>query len=369
MIDERVSYQFDVFDTTLHNIFKGQFDLPLSQAAFFKAFGKRQGAYVDSQLKALLAVEPERMFPRGEGSDKLLHSLPHMHDFPSLVTRDSNGQWGLSGKPGAKVDLDDNGFIQVGSFHNSLLLRLRRPDGIKAANFYHDPAKLMDLLLRTGYLRRNVGSDRVKITSMGKPTRDFVHVDKWHRRWQVRVWPIPYSNSHAVLMTLPVPDGCVGLMQFPRGAQLHDYLINVEALSDFMYVTYDGTLKQWKQFLAQRDLLPAAFDKIHIDFAYGKHFDYASQRIHLDWTPKLQKIQPDSMLTLGFSFFRDHAKVVWDVADVWAAPNPYDSDAINVARARCGRPVTWRMPTRATGTRSSIAAIPMTGWHATTTTS
>ena len=332
VIDERVSYQFDVFDTTLHNIFKSEFDLPLSETAFFKAFGKREDAYVDSQLKALLAVEPKRMFPNGEGSQKLLHSLPRMRDFPSVVMRDSNGQWGLSGKAGAKVSLDDNGFVQVGSFRNNLLLRVRRPDKLDAGSFYHDPERLMNLILRTGYMRRTVGSDSVRITSLGPPVRDFVHLDKWKRRWQVRVWPMPYSNTHAVLMTLPVPDGYVGLMQFPHGAELHDFLINAEALSNFMYVTYDGTLKQWKQFLAQRDLLPDVFGKIHIDFDYGRRFKYTSQRIHLAWTPKLQKIQPDSMLTLGFSFFRDHGKVVWDVADVWAAPNPYDNDAINVAR-------------------------------------
>ena len=332
VIDERVSYQFDVFDTTLHNIFKGQFRLPLTQAAFFRAFGKLQEQYSDAQLKALLAHDPQRMFPNGPGSHELLHQVPSMRNFPSLVTRDNNGQWGLSGKRSRKVTLDDNGYIEVGSYQHDLLLHLRKPDGVPAAKLYHDPVTLMDLILRTGYMKRRVGNDHVKITSLGKPARDFVHEDKWHRRWQVRVWPMPYANTNVILMALPVPDGYVGLMQFAKAGQTHDYLINAEALSDFMYVTYDGMLRQWKEFLAQRDLLPDAFKDIRIDFDYGKHFDYASKRINLSWTPKLQKIQPDSVLTLGFSFFKDHDKVVWDVADVWAAPNPYDSDAINVAR-------------------------------------
>ncbi len=332
VINQRVSYQFDVFDATLHNIFKGTFDLPLSESAFFKRFAALKAAYVDDQLKALLAHEHDSLFPNGKGSQELLHSIPVMRDLPSVVARDSNGQWKLAGKAGSKVPLDDNGYIQVGSFSKNLLLHLRKPDSVSAQALYHDPVKLMDLLLRTGYMRRHVGNDRVKITSMGKPVRNFIHEDKWHRRWQIRIWPMPYANANVILMTLPVPDGYVGLMRFPSAAQTHDYLINVEALSDFMYVSYDGRLTQWKAFLAQRDLLPDAFRDIHIDFTYGKRFDYASRRLNLSWTPRLQKIQPDSVLTLGFSFFKDRGKVVWDVADVWAAPNPYDSDAINVAR-------------------------------------
>ncbi|KGI79114.1 S1 family peptidase [Oleiagrimonas soli] len=331
-IDERVSYQFDVFDTTLHNIFKGAFALPLSQQAFFKAYDRLQRDYSKEQLKKLLAIDPDTMFPNGEGSSELLHEVSSMSNFPSVVARDNNGQWGLAGKRSRKVTLSDNGYIEVGSYRDNLLMHLRRPDSLSAAKLYHDPKTLMDLILRTGYMKRRVGNDRVKIVSMGEPVRNYVHEDKWHRRWQIRVWPMPYGNTNVILATLPVPDGYVGIMQFAKASQTYDYRLNAEALTDFMYVTYDGMLQQWKTFLAQRDLLPDAFKDIRIDFDYGKRFSYASDALHLSWTPALQKIQPDSMLTLGFSFFREHGKVVWGVADVWAAPNPYDSDAINVAR-------------------------------------
>ncbi|MDA3914493.1 trypsin-like peptidase domain-containing protein, partial [Oleiagrimonas sp.] len=332
MIDRRESYGFDVFDTTLHNIFKGSFKLPLSPKAFFAAYGKLQHAYADQQLKKLLAFEPGRMFPRGEGSHKLLHSIPTLSEMPSLVVRDSNGQWGLNGSNTRKISLSDNGYIEINAYKGNVLFHLRKPDSIHTAQLYSDPKQLMDLIARTGNLKRNIGNDQIRITSLGMPSTNLMHTDKWHRHWQIRVWPMAYANTNVLVMTLPVPDGYSGLLMFAPAAQTHDYLINAEALSDFMYVTYSGHLAQWKTFLAQRRLLPDAFRHIHIDFDYGKHFDYASRRINLSWTPKLQKIQPDSVLTLGFSFFEDGDKVVWDVADVWAAPNPYDSDAINVAR-------------------------------------
>lgn len=86
-------------------------------------------------------------------------------------------------------------------------------------------------------------------------------------------------------------------------------------------------------FLQQGALLPAAFKNLHIDFAYGQHFSYASPRVALAFTPALQKISADSMLTLGFGFFPDQdGKVVWDVAQVWLAQDSQDHHWLSLRR-------------------------------------
>src|SRR3546814_1194210 len=83
-IDVRVSYQFDVFDSTLTNVLKERFALPLSLDAFFDTFMQRTGAYFDTQLAALLVQERERLFPNGEGSTRLLHEIADMGDIPRV---------------------------------------------------------------------------------------------------------------------------------------------------------------------------------------------------------------------------------------------------------------------------------------------
>jgi hypothetical protein len=49
-------------------------------------------------------------------------------------------------------------------------------------------------------------------------------------------------------------------------------------------------------------------------------------------TPQVQKIQPDSELTLEFMYFPDHDKVAWSVADVQLKVDANDKDWINVQR-------------------------------------
>ena len=123
-------------------------------------------------------------------------------------------------------------------------------------------------------------------------------------------------------------------LELRKNSQQHDFLINMRALTDFFFVAYDGTLAQWKDYLKNTALLPAALKDIRIDIDYGHRFSYTSKRLRFTFTPELQKVEPDSELTLGFSYFVDHGKVVWDVADVWTAANAHERYWVNVARSR-----------------------------------
>ena len=332
LIDERAPYQFDVFDTTLSNSFKAQFALPASLTDFNANFLKARNAYADSQLKALLAQEADRLFPRGVGASRLLYAVPPLESFPRLIVRNSNGDWGLAAKLGPRTPLSDNGYVAMGLAGHTVLFHLRKPDSVSAKQLYDDPQMLIGQLLKAGFLYRPVGSERVRVTALGKPQQDTVHTDAWQRRWQVRVWALPFANGMIVTLSLPVPDGYVTLMQTAPPVAAHDHLLDMRALTDFVQVSYDGTLAQWHDYLAQTALLPAAMHDIRIDADYGRSFSYASPRLDFSYAAALQPITPNSTLTLGFGYFRDHGKVVWDVGDVRVKADAGDPYRVNVER-------------------------------------
>jgi len=334
VLDVRTNYQFDVFDATQSNIFSATFALPVSLGDFNATFLKLFDANSDAQLKALLAKESGATFPRGAGSGRLLHSQPSLDSFPMMIMRDSNGEWMLAGKQGTQMPLSANGFIVPGQSGHTFMFHLRRPDDLPASRLYGDQAVLMDQLAKIGLYRRTVGPETIKITSLGRPAAESAHVDAWQRRWQVGEWLLPYANTRVVMYSLPVPDGYVMMLRFAPQGHGHDSMLDLAALTDFIYLDYDGTLAQWKDYLKNTALLPTAFRDIRIDFDYDRHFSYASQRLAFSFTPELQKITPDSLLTLGFDFFLDHGKPVWDVSDVrvWKDKAANDADRINVQR-------------------------------------
>jgi len=332
-LDKRMAYQFDVFDSTLSGTFKGEFKLPLSISDFFAAYAKAFHPYLDSQLKALLDQQSANLFPNGDGSHQMLYSGPTMDDFPQLVTRNSDGVWGTAGRSTIKITLPANGYIAGGVANHNILFHLRKPDNIPDASFHHDPKRVMDMLLKTGFLKRGVGPERILATSLGDPGTTGSWSDRWGRHWQVWTWPVPYANGYVSVFALPTPDGYAMLMRLEPATTRHDTAINMQALTDFVSLPFVGTLAQWEEFLADPKLLPDAFKNIHLAFDYGKRFSYDSQRLSFSLAPDVQKIDTNSMLALGFTFFPDRSgKIVWDVAQVWLAQDNHDHHWISLLR-------------------------------------
>ena len=334
VMDTRVAYRIDLFDTVQNGRLKTEFALPASLDDFYREYQVRFDTNEDGLQKALLDRESANLFPNGSGSARLLHQQTILSGFPSLIVRGSDGEWGRTDARSRYFALDSNGYVRIGAAGHNGLVRISRPDGMDAAKFYADAKTRMDLLARTGLFQREVGSEKVKITSLGKPTLESTHVDRWQRPWHVAVWPLPYANALVVTYSLPTPDGCVMMVRFVPPAGLHDTRLDFDELGSFIYVTYEGTLAQWKDFLGNPALQPAALHGIRIDYGYGKRFSYASQRVAFSYPSSLQPVKPDNLLWLGFRFFLDGGKPVWDVGDVdiWKDTASDDRDNVNVQR-------------------------------------
>ncbi|GAB2538960.1 S1 family peptidase [Rhodanobacter koreensis] len=181
VMDTRGGYQLDIFDTIQNGTFKAQFALPMSLGDFYRNFQARFDDYSDTQLKALLAKESVSLFPKGEGSARLLFQQTRLDSFPTLIVRGSNGEWERVGRQSQHFSLDGNGYVDVGAAGRNGLFHLRRPDDVDAVRFYGDAKSRMDLLVKTGMFRREVGGEKIKITSLGKPTLESIHIDRWQR--------------------------------------------------------------------------------------------------------------------------------------------------------------------------------------------
>lgn len=334
VMDARIDYRLDLFDTVQNGLLKNQFALPASLADFYRDYQTRFDAYEDGLQKALLDREAANLFPNGAGSARLLHQQTIINGFPSLIVRGSDGEWGHSSTQPRYFTLDGNGYVRIGAAGHNGLIQIRRPDGADAAKFYGDAKARMDLLARTGLFQREVASEKVKITSLGKPISESTWLDRWQRPWHVAIWPLPYANALVVTYSLPVPDGSIMLMRFVPPSGLHDSRLDLDELSSFVYASYEGTLAQWKGFLADPKLQPAAFRNIHIDYDYGQRFSYASQRVAFAYPSSVQPVKPDNLLQLGFRFFLDGGKPVWDVGDVeiWKNNTSDDHNNVNVQR-------------------------------------
>jgi serine protease Do len=331
-IDNRISFRLDTMDTVHTETFKDRFALPLTFDEFSETFAKLGNAFSDAQINALMAKESERVFPKGPGSSRVLHSVARMQIAPAILIRQSDGDWVATEKAGKRTALTANGYVMPGSAGRSYLFHLHKPDDLSSADLYGDPEKFMNLLLKSGFMQRPIGTEKIQVIGMGKPFQDESYVDTWQRKWRICAWRIPFANSIFMTFSLPVPDGYVTVGRYMPAFTAHENMTELKVLTDFVTVGYQGTRAQWKEFLANTAILPAALQAVKIELDKDNRLNYSSARVSFSFGDKVQIVEPQSLISLGFGFINDGGKIDWDVGDIRVDRNADSHDWINVQR-------------------------------------
>ncbi|MDR2991473.1 MAG: trypsin-like peptidase domain-containing protein [Burkholderiaceae bacterium] len=330
--DNRQSYTLDIIRDKHVGAFKMQLPLPKSFADFSAALMKLYSESDDQMLQALLTANAKSMFPKGQGSSRVLHDGSSGDAFPRLLHRSDDGVWSVSQLNPNKIPLSRNGYVTMAVWGDQILFHLRKPDDVASQQLYGDPKQFMDLLLKGISFKRRVGSESIRVTSLGQSTDEQTLTDAYQRHWQVEVWPLPYRNAWLIAFMLPVPDGYAGMFRVTSPIHRHDGIGDLKTLANFICLAYQGTLAQWREYLASPALLPDAIKDVTLKFEYGQALSYQSKRLDFAYTSALQAIDKGSQLTLGPSYFQDNGKVVWDVAHITAKADANDVDGIDITR-------------------------------------
>jgi serine protease Do len=119
---------------------------------------------------------------------------------------------------------------------------------------------------------------------------------------------------------LPTPDGYVGMACVMPGTLQDLQAEQLKFIADYLYLTYRGTLPQWQAFLARRELRPAVFEHLKMQYSPGAPLRLQSPRMQLD-TTGLVTLDAKSSLDLQMNYIVDHGKAEWDVAGVMLRPD------------------------------------------------
>jgi len=289
--------------------------------------------YEDMQ-KSLFEKNAAEIFPRGQASQALLHSV-ETTAFPYGIRRGTDGTWDAVGLPALQADLPNNGFVELGGWTGGMMARIRKPDDVGLAALGADSRQFMDDLLKVMPMKRSIGSDQIRITSIGEAREASRYTDAYGRQWQIRVWNLEQQDGIVVGASLQVPDGYAVLLRAGPTGERYDALLDFRASTNFVYLSLNGTLAQWAEYLREGDSLPELMSTLHFEFDYGKRFLLRSKRFEASFEKPSIKIDKDSTLTLQTSYFEGPDGVVWDVAGFTLA----DKDANrSLSVTRHGRP-------------------------------
>jgi serine protease Do len=326
-VETRSAVKLPIMDASETMSVKEQFTLPLPLQQFYHTlFSITQKQFADAYAQ-LTAHNKAHLFPNGAGSAELLHRT-FASPFPRYLRENQDGVWGLSAANPRLFQLDQNGFVRIAGG----TIRLRAPDNIELGRLYSDSKLLMDLVLKGMALRRQVGEEQVRVTSLGKAAEGGTYTDHYGRVWQLRSWNLPYADLVLSALCMPTPEG-YALIIAPVQSGFADLAVQQEKfLADYVYVTMIGTLGGWHEYLTHQDLQPLIFRSLRIDIDPARHVLFQSKRVDFEVKPDLVKLSNDSLLEIQFSFFRDGDAVVWDVSKVGVAESAQKRDIASVLR-------------------------------------
>ena len=331
-IYRKMKYILDNMKFTKIGTFEREIALPMPYHQFHEELLAFDRTLSSSLLEQLLSENRAQIFPNGKESLAVLNSSSDA-TFPHLVASGLDGVWdAVTARETKDFELGNNGLVSLGLVGSSIFMNIRKPDDVSLKEFYGNSKVFMDTLLKGLGLTRPVGIDKVRITSFGKAEKESVFTDSYQRKWLVRSWILEFADERMVVFALPVPGGCIAMMRNSSTAFTGGTMMDLKTLADFIYVSYNGSMKQWREFLAMKELLPEAFATMDISFDADRRFKYRSGRLSLALDDGTLNLSEKSELRLNFGYFRESGRTVWDVKDVVVREDENSSTFVEVSR-------------------------------------
>ena len=316
VFDTRGSFGIpNLLQGTVVTEFRDSFALPLPYPEFAGKVRAAMLKAIKEQLAKLAASEAERLLPHG--ASKLLATLYTSFD-PTLVTQQDDGSWDArSCGRDEQTALAGDGRVWhcQDAAAAATLFRVQYPGTNADEHRYHDSREFMDLLLKGVKFPRMVGPQPVRITSFGPAAQEALLRDHFGRVWQLRSWSFGFADAYVVTLALPTPDGYVGLLLFTPSLLLDPVSETLKFVADYLYLSYTGSLPQWRAFLDRHELRPAVFDRLKLQYDPDKGMRLDSPRLQLD-SAGLMPLGARSSLNVQMTYMLDHGKLVWDIGGV-----------------------------------------------------
>jgi serine protease Do len=333
VVQTKMRYILDNMDMTKRETLKKEIRLPKTYQELDGELNAIIAQFSNKLLMDLLAENKDAIFPNGPGSTRLFYKS-YNAVFPRLIMKGKDGNWDAYYAGGTRdSDLGNNGHLTYGTLGSTVFLYLHKPDDVPLETFYGDSKLFMDMILRGCGRYREIGPENVKVTSMGRAFEDYRFADSYGRIWMVRTWLIEYNDTKVVTFSLPVPGGCIVMMRTDETGNVDQGdLPDLKVLSDFIYVSYYGSFKEWREFLSMRNLLPSIFSTLSIHIENNKIFRYKSARLCFSYGEDIMKISDKSSLQLDFGYFKEKGKTVWDIHGMMATEEKYHQTGYAVSR-------------------------------------
>ncbi len=267
-------------------------------------------------IDSLLSENGDKVFPRGDGSRRLLDTITYSA-FPMFAAEKADGTWQmLKPEKTSAYRVGGDGTLELGELWGDTFALLSKPRDTTVASLFENPRALLDLILEGYAMTRSVGTKKVRITSYGTPSVVQRFADSWGRKWLLASWDIPFANKTEVMLATPTPSGAAVVLRLCPYGDRNSFLADFRAMTEFFAVSYRANLRNWGEYLARDALTPAFLSDFSVRLAAGERVSLKSRRMAFEYDSDMLAAKEDTVLSVIPAFCREE-KVVWDTAQIF----------------------------------------------------
>ncbi|MEJ2142301.1 MAG: trypsin-like peptidase domain-containing protein [Gammaproteobacteria bacterium] len=329
---DTMRYKYDFTDDTYSFKYHRSHDLPMDIKEIDETLQKDYLEIFSKAADDFLKEHEKRLFPNDKGSIPILYNRVTAF-FPNVIMKGNDDIWDtFRPKNISASDTGNGGRVEFGKMGHFFYLKVKRPENVDFNRYYSDSKFLMDQILKGIGYSRPIGGEKIRVVSMGKSIEDRIHEDDYGRKWQVRNWLVSFSDEKFVMYALPTPDGYAVMLSITNTGNADYMEIDMKVIANNLYLSYYGTLDDWKNFIKLDDITPEFMNDISIETDKKSYIEYKDDDFIFRADKNNMKVSDKSDIQLRCSYFFEDGKVVWKPTMVVFGENKNANDYASVSR-------------------------------------
>ncbi|MFH2115552.1 MAG: ankyrin repeat domain-containing protein, partial [Spirochaetota bacterium] len=312
-LDVRTNYGLPNIVTSVYVELHDAISLPLELHTLREELSNRlTDAYVAAAGRVVTGNR-DKVFPDAPGSEEYFGNLK-WNSMPSILVQQANGTWVFTEADKPKTfQIGKDESMSWSELLGYTFIRYEVPSSTRLSTLIDTPRELMDSFLTAFGLSRKVAGKDIRILSFGDPSETHRWVDRWGRTWRTAVWTMPLFDLAFMLTWTVTPDGIVAVYhQNSFGAQ-SEYEADLRVMSDFITISYKGSLDEWRDFLALKEYVPESFADWKLEYQSGSSLKLTSPRFNLVPDSTAMNITGTGILSVQPAWYREPGGVVLDI--------------------------------------------------------
>ena len=315
------------------HLFEAEISLPKTISQINKELTELHQETIDEcidKMKKDYAPNGTKAFENSNEADEFFYQV-FGEVFPLMIYINQNGKWNY-GKPNnlQTYNLEDNGFVEFGSMFGYYFARIHKPDSLPLKELIENQKVTMDYLCKAFSFNRNVYGEQVNITSFGECEKEETYKDYFGRTWYFNYYALDFTNAMAMTISLPTPTGIFVLVRIStRDDILRSSCLDAQFMTDFVYPSYGGKIKYWREYLSLPENIKSNFSPIEKKFELKESPDelyFSAGDITLSISKKDVNFNDESQIKVFTGFSKEDDKLSSEIRSLLFSTSTKEDD-------------------------------------------